>query len=107
VATRSRWWSCPGGDPGRAGGWVRPSRRDAAVGRIEESFRRRLELLPEDSQHLLQLAAADPVGDPVLVWRAAERLGIAEEAQASEEDDDEPPPAPSLGIHIERDHRTR
>jgi hypothetical protein len=34
-------------------------------------------------------------------------VGIAEEAQASEEDDDEPPPAPSLGIHIERDHRTR
>ena len=31
-----------------------------------------------------------------------------EEAQASEEDDDEePPPEPSLGIHIERDHRTR
>jgi DnaK suppressor protein len=30
-----------------------------------------------------------------------------EEARASEEDDDEPPPEPSLGIHIERDHRTR
>ena len=30
-----------------------------------------------------------------------------EEEQASEEDDDEPPPAPSLGIHIERDDRTR
>jgi hypothetical protein len=29
-----------------------------------------------------------------------------EEEQASEEDDDEPAPAPSLGIHIERDHRT-
>jgi hypothetical protein len=28
-------------------------------------------------------------------------------AEASEEDDDEPPPAPSLGIHIEPDHRTR
>jgi DnaK suppressor protein len=30
-----------------------------------------------------------------------------EEGQASEEDDDEPAPEPSLGIHIERDDRTR
>jgi DnaK suppressor protein len=30
-----------------------------------------------------------------------------EEEQASEEDDDEPAPEPSLGIHIERDDRTR
>jgi hypothetical protein len=28
-----------------------------------------------------------------------------EEAQASEDDDDEPAPEPSLGIHLERDHR--
>jgi hypothetical protein len=30
-----------------------------------------------------------------------------EEEQASEEDDDEPAPEPSLGIHLERDGRTR
>ena len=30
-----------------------------------------------------------------------------EEAQAAEEDDDEPAPEPSLGIHLERDDRTR
>ena len=30
-----------------------------------------------------------------------------EEEQATEEDDDEPAPEPSLGIHIERDDRTR
>jgi DnaK suppressor protein len=30
-----------------------------------------------------------------------------EEEQAGEEDDDEPAPEPSLGIHIERNHRTR
>jgi hypothetical protein len=30
-----------------------------------------------------------------------------EEEQASEEDDDEPAPEPSLGIHLERDDRTR
>jgi DNA-binding CsgD family transcriptional regulator len=49
-------------------------------GRIEESFRRRLDALPSETRRLLQLAAADPVGDPVLLWRAAERLGIAMEA---------------------------
>jgi DNA-binding CsgD family transcriptional regulator/tetratricopeptide (TPR) repeat protein len=47
---------------------------------IEESFRRRLEALPADTQRLLQLAAADPVGEPLLVWRAAERLGIPAQA---------------------------
>ena len=49
-------------------------------GRIEESFRRRLDALPTETRRLLQLAAADPVGDPVLVWRAAERLAIGAEA---------------------------
>jgi DNA-binding CsgD family transcriptional regulator len=49
-------------------------------GRIEESFRRRLDALPAESRRLLLLAAADPVGDPVLVWRAAERLDIGVEA---------------------------
>ncbi len=43
---------------------------------IEQSFRRRLEALPAETGRLLLLAAADPVGDPVLLWRAAERLGI-------------------------------
>ena len=49
-------------------------------GRIEESFRRRLEALPADTRRLLLVAAADPVGDPLLVWRAAGRLGIGTEA---------------------------
>jgi DNA-binding CsgD family transcriptional regulator len=47
---------------------------------IEESFRRRLDALPAETRRLLQLAAADPVGDPLLVWRAAEQLGIPAEA---------------------------
>ena len=42
-------------------------------GRIEDSFRRRLAGLPADTQRLLLVAAAEPVGDPVLVWRAATR----------------------------------
>ena len=47
---------------------------------IEESFRRRLDALPVETRRLLQLAAADPVGEPLLVWRAAERLSIGTEA---------------------------
>jgi hypothetical protein len=45
-------------------------------GRIEESFRRQLNGLPSQTRRLLALAAADPSGDPLLVWRAARRLGI-------------------------------
>jgi DNA-binding CsgD family transcriptional regulator/tetratricopeptide (TPR) repeat protein len=48
---------------------------DALAGRIEESFVRRLDALSEDPRRLLLLAAAEPVGDPLLLWRAAERLG--------------------------------
>jgi DNA-binding CsgD family transcriptional regulator len=62
-----------------AGGFGLPGGVPLA-GRIEESFRRRLGALPFETRRLLQLAAADPVGDPVLVWRAAELLGIRAEA---------------------------
>src|SRR6266700_2292400 len=47
---------------------------------IEKTFRRRIDALPSDSRRLLQLAAADPVGVPLLVWRAAERLGVSTDA---------------------------
>ena len=56
------------------------------TGRIEESFVRRLEALPDEARGLALVAAAEPVGDPLLLWRAAERLEIApaaaEEAEA-------------------------
>ena len=45
-------------------------------GRIEESFRRRLELLPEPTRRLVLLAAADPAGDAALLWRACALAGI-------------------------------
>ena len=45
-------------------------------GRIEESFGRQLAALPVQSLRLVQLAAADPSGDAVLVWRAAGLLAI-------------------------------
>jgi DNA-binding CsgD family transcriptional regulator/tetratricopeptide (TPR) repeat protein len=48
--------------------------------RIEESYLRRLQSLSDDAGRLSLLAAADPVGDPLLLWRAAERLCIAREA---------------------------
>jgi DNA-binding CsgD family transcriptional regulator len=58
-----------------AGGFGLPGAA-ALPGRIEESYQRQLYALPAQTRRLVQLAAADPVGDPALVWRAAERLGI-------------------------------
>ncbi len=62
-----------------AGGFAMPS-TTALSDSIEQSFRRRLEALTADTRRLVVLAAADPVGEPMLVWRAAEHLGIAPEA---------------------------
>ena len=45
-------------------------------GRIEESFRERLAGLPPATRLLLLVAAAEPVGDPLLVWTAAAALGV-------------------------------
>ncbi len=53
--------------------------------RPQDSFRRRLEGLPETTRRLLLVAAAEPTGDAVLVWRAAGRLGIGMEAAAPAE----------------------
>jgi DNA-binding CsgD family transcriptional regulator len=47
---------------------------------IEDSFHRRLLALPAPTRWLLLLAAAEPLGDPVLLWRAAHRLGVGVEA---------------------------
>jgi hypothetical protein len=49
---------------------------------IEEAFRRRVDALAAQTRRLLLVAAADPTGDPGLVWRAARRLGIEAEAAA-------------------------
>ena len=46
-----------------AGGFGLPG-AGSLPGRIEESFRRQLDGLPEETRRLLQLAAADPSGDP-------------------------------------------
>ena len=48
----------------------------ALSGRIEESFQERLAPLPPPTRLLLLVAAAEPVGDPLLVWKAAATLGL-------------------------------
>ncbi|HEY1590495.1 MAG TPA: AAA family ATPase, partial [Solirubrobacteraceae bacterium] len=50
--------------------------------RIEQSFAERLAPLPPATRLLLLIAAAEPLGDPVLVWRAAAELGIGPNAAA-------------------------
>ena len=59
-------------------------------GRIEDSFARQLEALPDQTRRLLLLAAADPSGDRALLWRAARRLGLPVQAAA--------PPAVDAGL---------
>jgi hypothetical protein len=49
----------------------------ALSGRIEKSYVRRLKGLHDDARRLLLVAAAEPIGDPLLLLRASERLGIA------------------------------
>ena len=58
-----------------AGGFGLPDARPLAS-RIEEAFVQRVRALPRETQRLLLVAAAEPVGDVSLLWRAAERLGI-------------------------------
>src|SRR5207302_1916730 len=53
--------------------------------RIEESFLTRLRLLPAETQQILLVAAAEPVGDPVLLWRAADQNGLGVHAAAPAE----------------------
>src|SRR5262249_59098828 len=64
-----------------AGGFGLPATQ-ALSGRIEESFRLRLKALPDATRLLLLVAAADPGCDPMLLSRAAERLGVAITAAA-------------------------
>ena len=59
----------------------------ALSGRIEESFLRRLDALPAETRAVLLVAAAEPVGDPLVLWRATERLGIEASAVAAGETD--------------------
>lgn len=48
----------------------------SAPERIERRLRRRVAALPADARLLLLVAAADSAGDPAVLWRAADGLGI-------------------------------
>ena len=58
-----------------AGGFAFADARPVAS-RVEATFVQRIRALPRGTQRLLLVAAAEPVGDVSLLWRAAERLGI-------------------------------
>jgi DNA-binding CsgD family transcriptional regulator len=62
-----------------AGGFGVPGSVGVAT-RIEESFCRRFDALPQQTRELAVVAAAESTGDASLVWRAAELLGIAHDA---------------------------
>jgi DNA-binding CsgD family transcriptional regulator len=62
-----------------AGGFGLPS-MVPAPSPAEEDYRRQAARLPASTQLLLLIAAAEPAGDPVLVWRAARHLAIPDEA---------------------------
>jgi DNA-binding CsgD family transcriptional regulator len=55
------------------------------TGRLELAFAKRLRTLPPDTQTLLALAAAEPKGDPALLWAAAQQLGLDWDAAAPAE----------------------
>jgi DNA-binding CsgD family transcriptional regulator len=67
-----------------AGGfWVAGTRSSA--GAIEDGFVRRIQELPTDTQRLLLVASAEPVGDAALFLRTAAQLGISIDALAPAE----------------------
>ncbi|HKC28758.1 MAG TPA: LuxR C-terminal-related transcriptional regulator [Jatrophihabitans sp.] len=47
---------------------------------IEQSFTRRMARMPPDARLFVLLAAAEPLGDPALLWRAASQLAMSEGA---------------------------
>jgi DNA-binding CsgD family transcriptional regulator len=67
-----------------AGGFGLPAAMPLSAG-IEQSFARRFQFLSADTRLMLLLAAADPTGDPLLLWRAAATLGIPAETAAQAE----------------------
>jgi DNA-binding CsgD family transcriptional regulator len=79
-----------------AGGFELPDVPDVPR-RVEDSFQRRSGTLPDETQLLLLVAAAEPTGDVALLWRAAAELGITREAAA---------PAETAGL-LEIDTRVR
>jgi DNA-binding CsgD family transcriptional regulator len=71
----------PGGStPAELAGGFSVTDPGPLTGRIERSFARRFESLPAQTRRLLLAAAAEPLGDASLLWRAADQLGIGIDA---------------------------
>ncbi len=80
----------------RAGGFAPPAAGDLPT-RLEERYLRRVAELPEATRRLMLVAAAEPLGDAALLWRAADRLSTDPGAAA---------PAIEAGL-LEIDDRVR
>ena len=80
----------------RSGGFA-PAAAGDLPSRLEARYADRVTALPDATQRLILLAAADPVGDAPLLWRAAERLSTDPSALA---------PARAAGL-LEIDDRVR
>jgi DNA-binding CsgD family transcriptional regulator len=63
-----------------AGGYGLPGAM-TLTSRIEQGFAQRLEPLPPETRRLLLLAAAEPIGDAMLLRAAAERLQLTPDAE--------------------------
>jgi DNA-binding CsgD family transcriptional regulator len=63
----------------RAGGFAPPAVGDLPS-QLTEEYQRRIAGLPEATQRLMLLAAAEPLGDATLLWQAAERVSTGPSA---------------------------
>ena len=68
-----------------AGGFELPAAGDLPA-HLEDHYARRIGALPEATQRLMLLAAAEPLGDARLVWRAGQKLEIGTDALAPAEE---------------------
>jgi DNA-binding CsgD family transcriptional regulator len=66
----------------RAGGFPQPATGDLPD-RLTQEYQERVAKLAEPTQQLLLLAAAEPLGDAALLWRAADRSSIEPTALAA------------------------
>ncbi|MEV0718965.1 AAA family ATPase [Asanoa sp. NPDC050611] len=87
------------GPSGLAGGFGLPTPTSPA-NRIEHLYRERLGRLSASARTLLLLAAAEPLGDVNLLWRAADHLGVAPDAAEQAEADG----LIELGAHVRFRH---
>jgi DNA-binding CsgD family transcriptional regulator len=69
-----------------AGGFAGPPKASPPghlQGLLQDHYLRRVRALPEPTQQLMLLAAADPTGDATLLWRAAQTVGLGRDAAAA------------------------